>query len=72
VSAFKISLLESGVHDAIVIIDRGFASQSNIEALEKEALQFILSLQRDSCLIDYGKMIIGDKSKFDLRKRGKS
>jgi len=65
VSAFKISLLESGVHDAVVIIDRGFASQSNIEALEKEQLKFIVPLQRDSSLIDYEKMKVGDKSKFD-------
>ena len=65
VSAFKISLIESGVSDAIVIIDKGFASESNIEALEKEELKFIIPLPRDSKLIDYEKLIVGDKSKFD-------
>ena len=48
-SAFKISLLKSGVHDAIVVIDREFASQSsNIEALEKGEFKSIIPLQRDS------------------------
>jgi transposase len=52
VSAFKIFLQESGVKDAIVIIDKGFASKSNIEALEKEKLKFIIPLPRNSSLID--------------------
>jgi transposase len=42
VSEFKICLQESGIKDATVIIDKGFASASNIEALEKESLQFII------------------------------
>jgi transposase len=35
VSAFKLCLQESGVKDATVIIDKGFASMNNIKALEK-------------------------------------
>jgi len=65
VSAFKISLLESGVKDAIIIIDKGFASMSNIEALEKEELKFIIPLPRNSSLIDYQKVKSGDKQLFD-------
>ena len=64
-SAFKISLLESGINDAIIIIDKGFASASNIKALENEKLKFIISLPRDSSLIDYQKAKTGDKSQFD-------
>jgi hypothetical protein len=64
-SAFKISLLESGVKEAIIIIDKGFASASNIKALEDEKLKFIISLPRDSSLIDYQKARAGDKSQFD-------
>jgi hypothetical protein len=33
ISAFKICLQESGVKDATVIIDKGFVSMNNIEAL---------------------------------------
>jgi transposase len=65
VSAFKICLQESGVKDATVIIDKGFASISNIEALEKEELKFIIPLPRNSSFIDYQKANCGDKRQFD-------
>jgi len=65
VSAFKMSLQESGVNDATVIIDKGFASNSNIEALEKEGLKFIIPLPRNSSMIDYQKIKSGDKSLLD-------
>jgi hypothetical protein len=61
VSAFKMCLQESGVKDATVIIDKGFASMSNITALEKEKLKFIIPLPRNSSLIDYEKLKYGDK-----------
>jgi transposase len=65
VSAFKLCLLESGVKDAIVIIDKGFASITNIEALEKEELKFIIPLPRNSSFINYDKVKAGDKRLFD-------
>jgi hypothetical protein len=64
VSAFKICLQESGVKDAIIIIDKGFASINNINALEAEELKFIIPLPRNSSLIDYQIMKSGDKSLF--------
>jgi hypothetical protein len=65
VSAFKLSLQESGVKDATIIIDKGFASKSNIKALEKEELKYIIPLPRNSSLIDYEKLKSGDKRLFD-------
>jgi hypothetical protein len=65
VSAFKLSLRESGIKDAIIIIDKGFASMSNIEALQKEELKYIIPLDRNSSLIDYQKAKSGDKRLFD-------
>jgi len=65
VSAFKMCLLESGVKDATVIIDKGFASMSNIEALENEELKFIIPLPRNSSFIDYEKVKSGDKRLLD-------
>jgi len=65
VSAFKTCLKESGVKDATVIIDKGFASMSNIEALENEDLKFIIPLPRNSSLIDYETIKSGDKRLFD-------
>jgi len=65
VSAFKLCLKESGVKDAIVVMDKGFTSASNIEALEKSGLRFIVPLPRSSSLISYEKLKSGDKRLFD-------
>ena len=65
ISAFKLCLQESGVKDAIIVMDKGFSSQSNIEELEKNGLQFIIPLQRNNALINYEKIQGGGKSHFD-------
>ena len=65
ISAFKLCLKESGVKDAIIVMDKGFASQSNIEELENNGLQFIIPLQRNNALINYEKLQSSDKSLFD-------
>jgi len=65
VSAFKMSLQESGVKDAIVVMDKGFASKGNIETLENSGLQFIIPLPRTSALINYEKIQGGNKRLFD-------
>lgn len=65
ISAFKLCLKESGVKDAIVVMDKGFASASNIEALEKSGLKFIVPLPRNSSLINYEKLQSGDKRLLD-------
>jgi len=65
VSSFKLCLMESGIQDATVIMDKGFASESNIKALEKGGLKFIVPLPRNSTLISYGKLESGDKRRLD-------
>lgn len=53
VKAFKNSLLEAGLQDAIIIADKGFYSKNNVTLLQKEKLNFILPLKRDNLLIQY-------------------
>jgi transposase len=53
VKAFKLTLQESGIEDAVVIADKGFYSDNNVAQLEEERLQFIIPLRRSSTLIDY-------------------
>jgi hypothetical protein len=65
VSAFKICLQESGVKDAVVIIDKGFASVKNIEALEAEQLKFVIPLPRNSSLINYEIVKAGDRRRHE-------
>ncbi len=65
VKAFKLCLKELDAKDAVVIADKGFYSQKNIEELIGEQLRFIIPLKRDSSLIDYQKIKDGDKKVFD-------
>jgi hypothetical protein len=65
ISAFKLCLEESGIDDAIIIADKGFYSESNVEKLEKCGLNFIIPLKRNSKLIDYSPIKTGNLQKFD-------
>ena len=53
VKAFRLTLKESGITDAVLIGDKGFHSKDNVELLDTERLQFILPLIRTHELIDY-------------------
>lgn len=64
ISSFKLCLDESGISDAIIIADKGFHSDSNIEKLDKEKLNYIVPLRRNSTLIDYSPIKKGDLKEF--------
>ncbi len=53
VKAFKFTMKESGIQQAIIIGDKGFYSLENIEALKAEQLQYIIPVKRDNSLLDY-------------------
>jgi transposase len=65
ISAFKLTLEQSGLKDAIVIRDKGFSSEKNIEALRKSQLQYILPLRHNSAKIDYPGFNTGTKQDMD-------
>lgn len=69
VKGFKICLLESGIKDAIVIADKGFYSQTNIDHLQQENLQYIIPLRRDNLLIAYDKLEKKSLSYFKFEDR---
>jgi len=64
VKAFKLTIEESGLSDAILIADKGFYSNNNVTMLEKEKLNYIIPLKRDSALIDYSKIELPRKNGF--------
>ncbi len=64
VKAFKLTLQESGIKDAVVITDKGFYSENNVAQLEVEQLHFIIPLRRNSELIDYAPLRTKDKRGF--------
>lgn len=53
VKSFKNTLLEAGIKHSVVVADKGFYSQSNIELMVAEDLPFIIPLKRDNPLISY-------------------
>ncbi len=65
ISSFKLCLEESGICDATIIADKGFYSDSNIQKLDEEGLQYIVPLRRNSALIDYDKIKKGDFEEFE-------
>ena len=65
VSSLALTIQEAGTQHAALIGDKGFYSEDNVLALEKEALHYILPLKRNSSLIDYSKLQKGDRRAFD-------
>lgn len=65
IKAFRLCLEEAQINDAVIIIDKGFYSDNNIEQLQEEGLSFIIPLKRNNHNIDYGKLNTLDKKGFD-------
>jgi transposase len=58
---------ESGIKKALIIGDKGFYSEGNIESLSDETIgmDYIFPLKRNSSLIDYTPLESGNKRNFD-------
>ena len=65
VKAFKLSLLESNITDALIVLDKGFYSDAHINSLVSEGLDYLISLRRTSTLIDYTSFEIAAKDSLD-------
>lgn len=64
IKAFKLSLEESQVSDAVIIADKGFYSENNISLMRDENLKYIIPLRRNNILINYERIQAGDKRSF--------
>jgi transposase len=53
ISAFKLSVEELGLSNTLIIADKGFSSETNINFLEDEGLNYIIPLRRNNNLIKY-------------------
>jgi transposase len=65
IKAFKLCLDESQIKDAVIIADKGFYSERNIEQLKAERLEFIIPLRRNNKHIHYESIKSADKKNFD-------
>ena len=53
VTMVSTAIKESGYSDTILIADKGFFSEKNLQLLEQEKINYIIPLKRSSKLIDY-------------------
>ena len=65
ISAFKLSVTETGLENVVVVADKGFGSESNFNMLEDAGLKYIIPLKRNSILFDTAKLETGNKADFD-------
>ncbi len=63
VSTIRVTLMESGIKRALLIGDKGFYSEANIDYLKSYNISYIVPLKRSSSLIDY-EPCKGDRRKF--------
>lgn len=54
--ALELSIKEAGVKNALVIGDKGFCSEENINMLEATGLNYILPVRRDSSYLNYERL----------------
>lgn len=64
VTAMQHSIEESGLKNVILVGDKGFYSEANVEALNKAELRYLLPLRRNNSLLDYSPIASGDKGKL--------
>lgn len=65
VSAFKLTLEESRAGQTIIIADKGFYSQDNVQTLDSFQSQYIIPLRRNNPMIDYSTLSAPGNAGFD-------
>jgi transposase len=65
ISAFKLSIAESGLKNIIVVADKGFASEANFNMLEASGIKYIIPLKRNNSLFDAARLETGNKADLD-------
>lgn len=65
VTAFKQSVIESGIANMTVIADKGFGSNDNFSMLEEHDLKYIVPLRRNNSMINREKLKTGNRGDFD-------
>ena len=65
VKSFKLTIKESGLDDVVIITDKGFYSDKNVDSLDSEQLKYIIPLRRNSLLISYDNIETPKKEGFE-------
>lgn len=65
IKALKLTLEACGLKNGIIIGDKGFSSELNIEIINNSDLNYILPLRRNSVQIDYSSIASSSKENMD-------
>ena len=65
VSAFRLSVNEAELENAVVVADKGFGSEDNFKMLEGASLKYIIPLKRNNLNYDTAKLETGNKASLD-------
>ncbi len=65
VKAFKLTVQEAGIANAVVIADKGFYSADNLETMDTLGLDYVIPLRRSNPQINYDVIQPNDNSGFD-------
>ncbi len=64
ISALKLSVEETQLHDMIIVADKGFGSQANFDLLDEYGLKYIVPLRRNNTLFDKSVLQKGTRDAF--------
>jgi transposase len=64
ISAMKLSIEDSGLKDVVLVGDKGFYSEANVNALADSNIKYLLPLRRNHALLNYDCIATGDKEKL--------
>lgn len=65
VSAFKLCAREAGASGCVAIVDKGFQSASNMEALDRLGIKYVMALKRNTTGLDYSPFETRDNAGAD-------
>jgi len=65
ISSMSLCVKEIGIKDAVFIADKGFYSESNIQAMDEQGLYYIIPLKRNNEMIEYERL-----GQADFKKSG--
>jgi len=65
ISAFKLSITETGLENMVVVADKGFSSELNFNMLDEANIKYIIPLKRNSSLFNTSRLETGNKADLD-------
>lgn len=64
VRTLEITIKSAGLENAVIVGDKGFTSELNMEIINRSELNYVLPLKRNSSMIDYSFFFDNDKKKW--------